>query len=435
MTDTALLPHRSRLHVRRRPADALRLAATTFVAVLALLAPGTALGESVTLDGAGGPGGRTTHALGRTSAVARYDDALHVFYHDATSGDLRLARRLGATWSFRTIDGAGGPNGRVDAYVGEDQSAIVYGGSLHVFYYDRTHGDLRHGAFDGVSWSFETLDGAGGSQGRVDARVGLRLSSTRFAGGLHLIYVRTSGGDVRHATYDGETWSFETLDGAGGSAGRIDGNVGWNTAAVVFGSRLHVFYFYQDPNCDPACHVFGSIREATYSGTAWTFEHLARINCCFVDQSLAPAKVTDDNVYLFYENTGYTSTNLRAKRWNGTMWVSEGCVGEPFVQDSSVGALASATVIAGRPHVTYLDTYSSMFERGGIAHTFFNGTRWRTSMIEVDYGAPVTSIRDGGLAVIIGEATISVDGGYEDDLLLARPANVGRRFFADHTCA
>jgi hypothetical protein len=399
-----------------------------------LLVPGMAFGDAVTLDGAGGPGGRTLHDVGRASAAATYNGVLHLFYHDATGGDLRWGRQVGDTWTFRTIDGAGGLNGRVRAYVGEDQAALVYGGTLHVFYYDRTHGDLRHGSYDGDVWSFETLDGAGGMQGRVDARVGLRLSATRFGGDLHLIYVSTSGGDVRHAAYNGTGWSFETLDGAGGSAGRIDANVGWNTAVAVFGSKLHVFYFHQDPGCDPSCHVFGAIREATYTGTAWTFAHLASINCCHVDQSLAPAKIARNNVYLFYENYGYTTQNLRAQRWNGTSWVNEGCVGEPFIQDDQVGALASAAVIAGRPHVTYLDGFSSTFGQGGIAHTFFNGTRWRTSMIGVDYGGPLTSIDDGGLTVFIGEATINFDGAYTNDLVLATPVNTGIRIPADHTC-
>jgi hypothetical protein len=367
-------------------------------------------------------------------STATFALKLNVFSYDATAGNLRWGQRTGSTWSFATIDGAGGTGGRIDANVGEDQSAAAYEGLLHVFYYDRTHGDLRHGWYDGSSWSFETLDGAGGGGGRLAANVGLRLTATPSGGSLHVFYVNSIG-DLRYARYDG-TWHFQTLDGAGGGGGRIDANVGWNTAAAVYGNNLHVFYFRQDPSCDPVCHLFGSIREATWDGAVWTFASVADINCCFVDQSLAPAPFSASDVTLFYENFGLTTQNLRALHWNGSSWQNLGCVGEPFVQDDIVGANASAAVILGQPHVTYYDASSTTLGgTSGVVHSFFDGTTWRTSLVGMHSGAPTASINSSTkLQVFVGDASIAA-GTARHDLVLATPPSTGISEPADTSCA
>jgi hypothetical protein len=404
----------------------------TLALAFALLFPNLALGGAFVLDGAGGPDGRTTHRLGPKVSTGRFGLTQNLFSYDATAGNLRWGQRTGSAWSFATIDGAGGTDGRIDANVGEDQAAVAYDGALHVFYYDRTHGDLRHGWYDGSSWSFETLDGAGGGAGRLAANVGLRLTALNSAGTLHVFYVNSIG-DLRHARYDGSSWSFETLDGAGGGGGRIDANVGWNTAAAIFSNKLHVFYFRQDPSCDPVCHLFGSIREASFDG-AWTFASVADINCCFVDQSLAAAPFSSSDVTLFYENVGLTTQNLRALHWNGSSWVNLGCVGEPFVQDDIVGANASAATISGQPHVTYYDASSSTLGgTSGVVHSFFDGTTWRTSLVGIHAGAPTASINSGQVKVFVGDASIAA-GTAKHDLVLATPPSTGMSVPADTSC-
>jgi hypothetical protein len=264
--------------------------------------------------------------------------------------------------------------------------------------------------------------------------VGLRVSAINYGGSLHVVYVN-SVGDVRHAAYNGSSWSFETLDGAGGGGGRLDANVGWNTAASVYGNALHVFYFRQDPSCDPVCHLFGSIREARFDGSVWAFSNLADINCCFVDQSLAPAMFSDTDVTLFYENVGLTTQNLRALRWNGSSWVNLGCVGEPFVQDDIVGANASAAVILGHPHVTYYDASSTTLGgTSGVVHSFFDGTTWRTSLVGMHAGAPTASINASTkLQVFVGDASIA-SGTAKHDLVLATPPSTGMSVPADTSC-
>jgi hypothetical protein len=394
--------------------------------ILVLLTAAVAFGAvPITLDGAGGTGGRTLHDIGPKSAAATFGGSLHLFSYDATGGNLRWGRRTGSTWTFRTLDGAGGASGRIDANVGEDQATLVYGGKLHVFYYDATHGDLRHAMYDGTGWTFQTLDGQPGSRGRIDAQVGLRPSAVNFGGKLHVAYVNSGAGDLRHAVFDGTRWTFGTLDGAGGPSGRIDGNVGWNTALSVYGSALHIFYLFRVPPC-PSCDFRGSLREATFAGGAWTFSTLRDIGCCHVDQSVAPVKVAFDDVYLFYQSYAATTT-LRAIRWDGSTWTTLGCIGEPFESGDILAENASAVKVGGQPHVTYWDQVSTTFgDTHGVAHTFFDGTTWRTSMVGIDYGAPTVSIDDGGhLGVFVGDATTAFTTTFDHDLLFISPDDSG----------
>jgi hypothetical protein len=363
-----------------------------------------------------------------------YATLLRVFEHDATTGDLRWGTRTSTGWTFQTLDGAGGTSGRINANVGEDQAVAVYGGKLHVFSYDRTHGDLRYGRFDGVTWTFQTLDGAGGTGGRISANVGLRLSAAVFSGTLRVIYANSSAGDVRLATLSGSTWTFQTLDGAGGTGGRINGNVGWNTALSVYGSKLHAFYFWQDPSCDPECNLFGSIREGVFDGATWTFRTIDEINCCKVDQSLAVAPRSATDVYLLYENYGLSTQNLRAKRWNGSSWSNVGCVGEPYSDGAIAGAYASAAVVNGIVRVTYFDSYSGLFFDWGVVHTSFDGQAWRTSLVGIRDGAPATSLAAGGLKVFVGDAQVSDSVASYDDLVLATPGTGGTVVPPDPSC-
>jgi hypothetical protein len=402
------------------------------VPILSVLVVGVSLGPPASadpgvfvLDGRGGTSGRTMHAIGRDTANAVFDGDLFVFSYDATSGNLRIGRRTDH-WRFSTLDGAGGINGRVTGDVGADIAATPYGGALHVFYYDATGGNLRHAAFDGTAWVFETLDGAGGSGGRRDADVGTAISVARFRGALFVFYVDRTHTNVRRARLSA-TWTFSTIDGAGGTGGRISGDVGYNTRTAVYDGTLHVFYFFQDPFCDPdfGCRLFGTIRLASFTpSSGWTATDVANLNCCFEDLSLAVATVSDSSVWLFYQNFGLHSTNLRHLHWNGSSWIEEtpfGFVEEAAGDGESVGDGASALVFEGRPYVFYYGANNPDGPPDGVRQAFWNGSGWAVSNIGVHVGYPTSSrVRASRRLVFMGEATIPEAEFGADDLVQAR---------------
>jgi hypothetical protein len=404
-----------------------RVGAVLSVVVIAmsLASPAEAAPGVFVLDGRGGTSGRTMHAIGADTANAVFEGDLFVFYEDATSGNLRMGRRTDR-WAFRTLDGAGGTNGRVNADVGSDVAAAPYGGALHVFYRDETGGNLRHGSFDGTTWAFETLDGVGGANGRLNADVGTSISVQTYRGSLFVFFVDRTHTNVRRARLS-TGWTFSTIDGAGGTGGRISGDVGYNTRAAVYDGTLHVFYFFQDPFCDPdfGCRLFGTIRQASFTPAAgWTASDVSNLNCCFEDLSLAVAKVSDSSVWLLYQNFGLHSTNLRHLHWNGASWVEEtsnGFVEEAPADGESVGGGASALVFDGRPYVFYFGAGNFLGPPDGVRQAFWNGSTFVVANIGVSFGHPTSSrVRAGLRLVFMGDATIPEDEFGAHDLVQAR---------------
>jgi hypothetical protein len=134
---------------------------------------------------------------------------------------------------------------------GADVAATLYGGNPHVFYTDANALSLRHGWWTGSSWQFENLDGhsTSGSYGRTKDWVGDAPSVVIYntpQPQLHVFYDDITTGTLRHAWYTwGGTWGFQTLDGAGGGNGRATHPVtsGYNgTSALLYGGTPHVFF-------------------------------------------------------------------------------------------------------------------------------------------------------------------------------------------------
>ncbi|HWP91443.1 MAG TPA: hypothetical protein VNN20_04505 [Thermodesulfobacteriota bacterium] len=214
-----------------------------------------------TLDGQGGPNGRVNADVG-LSMCAGVDpnDVLHVFYYDQTNTNLRHARGDGQTWQFEIFDGSGDPNpvdppeGLTRAKVGLWPTTAVFDNALHVFYHDLTFGNVRLARLKDGKWSFQKLDGGGGPSGRTKNIVGNGVMATAvLPDQLSLFYYDSTARNLRHAWQKrGSNWVFETLDGEGGGQGRINAEVGAGqiSAAVqrFVGPTgtwdvVHLFYF------------------------------------------------------------------------------------------------------------------------------------------------------------------------------------------------
>jgi hypothetical protein len=181
------------------------------------------------------------------------------------------------------IDGDGvSSGGAVKGVVGIESSAVSTGDELHVLYLatrdrnvpgDPGDGlgasieDLRHASVNMPGpevagapyiWLSETIDGAGGVEGKVPGDTGTSIAAMiDQAAQVHVFYslgriTGTTGGfDLRHAELDyvggaTEKWRRETLVGAGSTfanaKGQKKGRVGLGTAGVRRNGELNVFY-------------------------------------------------------------------------------------------------------------------------------------------------------------------------------------------------
>src|SRR5262249_6461790 len=124
-----------------------------------------------------------------------------------------------------TVLDAGG--GTMLARVADDTASVVQAGVPWVFYgQDPEDGYLLRLAKLGPTPSFQTLDGAGGANGQVTDSVGIDVSASRLGGVLHVFYRNDTAHTLRHAWLSNGVWQFETLDGAGGANGRTGDDVG-----------------------------------------------------------------------------------------------------------------------------------------------------------------------------------------------------------------
>jgi hypothetical protein len=318
-----------------------------------------------TLDGDSTTGGRTSDDTGWQPKVIVYNNALHVFYHDKTAKTLRHAwSNAGVTsWQYETLDGAGGANGRYTADLGYTPAAMTFGASgVQLFYYDLTNGNLRHAwTPDGSTWNFENLDGDPGSVGHLDGDIGQNPAVTYLApaSSIQLYYYDYSHGNLRHAWSDATGWHFENLDGDPGSVGHWNADVGRNSAVAVYNNGLQLFY-YDFTN--------GNLRHAWTTSTGWHFENLdgdpgsvGRLNSNVGENPTIVADESIGKLGVFYYD--HTYGNLRGAVADSAGWHFaniEGDNGSLTGLNSNVGMGVSGAFFSGTLQLFFYDQGSLM---------------------------------------------------------------------------
>jgi hypothetical protein len=392
-------------------------AVTVLIAVVAALGTLAAPASSSTwrfekLDGVPSPtGGRSADTM-EASAVVEYGGRPHVFYRSTKSSSpqaekLRHAWWTGTRWAFEDLDGTGVPggNGRFDGFAGRTPFAMVFGSQLHVFYFRVVPGDtnaavLRQGFWDGRQWWFQDLDGNGvaGGGGRINSRVGGPVSGVLFGGVPHIFYaaaINLAPGapgdrDLRHAWWTGSRWAFETLDGAGGGGGRVDGEVGYDNSSVVFNGGPHVFHWGANSGA-----FNQTLRHSWWDPVRgrWFSESLEGVGVTGGGGRLTPSTCTMTEVgsststvlfasapHVFYKAGGAGSQcGLRHAWWTGSAWVFE-TVDAQGATCPCPGLSSDAILHNGTPHVWHRASGGTNGER--LRQTWWNGRRWQSLDID-----------------------------------------------------
>lgn len=194
-------------------------------------------------------------ADGKTVASTTFNGQPAIAYTDTKSGDLKLATYDGKKWKKVTVDGAGGSNGRTTDNIAGAISMCVNGSgvkqTLHIFYSDATEKDLRYATFNGKSFTFETVDGNGPSVNSYEDPIRTRTSSdvsvanacVASAGAIQVFYRDESQGVLLGAVRTkGAAWRYELVDGDRKTDGRTTGDVGFHLQAIFDGATTYVAY-------------------------------------------------------------------------------------------------------------------------------------------------------------------------------------------------
>jgi hypothetical protein len=265
--------------------------------------------EDLDGPGTGTAGGRTSDGITQVSSAVVVGSTLHVFYVDSVTGEIRHASYDGTSWTFEAITGT---NASDDPQI----SAVALNGQVHLFFGRRDQATpqpitLRHEWFDGTSWQVEDLDGPGvaGGNGRTSDSVG--FSATAFSDGtsVHVFYQGAAG--IRHAYFDGSTWSFDVPEAFGLLMPR---------GAVVVNGAPHVFSY--DPH-------FATVLHDWYQNGSWhddTIDGVPNGTACAIagiGQQLSAAVVGGEPSAFFRGNSGqlctstWTSTGYKTTQLDG----------------------------------------------------------------------------------------------------------------------
>ncbi|MGF7229607.1 MAG: hypothetical protein ACQR33_06555, partial [Candidatus Saccharibacteria bacterium] len=277
-------------------------------------------------------------------------------------------------WNFTVLDGDSGSISHQDGDIGRGAAVTTYNGSQQAFYYDATGGNLRHAwRGSGGSWNVETLDGAGGGSGRMDGNVGVNPSVAVFGDSIQVFYYDATNGNLRHAWASSTVgWQFETLDGDSGAISGASGNVG-STSKVVVDSTgaLNIFY----PNTDN-----GDLRRAWSDSTGWHFENLDGDSGSIAGQagnygqslgSSLSAIVVGTDMHVFYYATN--GENLRHAWYNASGWHFETLDGDSGAisgYNASVGQ-NSSVAYNGSLQLFYYDATGA-----SLRHAWTDSTGW-----------------------------------------------------------
>ena len=272
-------------------------------------------------------------ADGKSVASTTFNGQPAIAYTDTKSGDLKLATYDGKKWKKVTVDGAGGSGGRTTDTISGSISMCVNGSgtkqTLHIFYSDLTEKDLRYVVFNGKSFAIEVVDGNGPVVNEYTEAVRVRTSSdvsvanacVATASSVQVYYRdETQGvllGAVKTKT---STWKYELVDGDRKTDGRTTGDVGFHLQAIFDGSKTYVAYDSVVSMNQKKEITSGAIRIATRTGIEprdWAYQTLdiSTDDASIFGFDVALAKVNGDVMATWLAASTATAPKPNQVRW------------------------------------------------------------------------------------------------------------------------
>jgi hypothetical protein len=274
-----------------------------------------------------------TTADGKSVSSTNFNGQPTVAYTDTKSGDLKLAIYDGKVWKKVTVDGAGGTNGRTSHPIAGKISMCVNGSgkkqTLHLFYSDATDKDLRYASYNGKSFVFNVVDGDGPSVNDYSDPVRVRTSSdvsvsnacVASASAVQVFYRDESQGVLLGAVkVKTSAWTYEMVDGDRKTDGRTTGDVGFHLQAIFDGVKTYVAYDSVVSMNQKKEITSGAIRVATRTGSdanTWSYQTLdiATDEASVFGYDVAMSKVNGDVLITWLATSAATFPKPNQLRW------------------------------------------------------------------------------------------------------------------------
>jgi len=180
--------------------------------------------KKITVDLSGDVGRYSSIAMGSNCSV-------HISYYDATHGDLKYAKGVAGLWSTETIDFCNYFGCFFD--VGRYSSIAIDSNNVpHISYYDATNHNLKYAKKSGGVWTKETVH----FTGDVGLYTSIAIDSNNVP---HISYYDISNKNLKYAKKVAGVWTKETVDSPG--------DVGeYSSIALDANSNPHISYHNDD---------------------------------------------------------------------------------------------------------------------------------------------------------------------------------------------
>lgn len=253
-----------------------------------------------------------SRADGKSVASTTFNGKPAIVYTDTKSGDLKLGLFSGKVWKKITVDGAGGTGGRTSNSINSPISLCVNGSgvkqTLHIFYSDAIDKDLRYSTYDGKRFTFEIVDGDGPTVNnyedinrvRTSSDVSITNTCVATPSAIQVFYRDESQGILLGAVKAKlAPWVYELVDGDRKSDGRSTGDVGFHLQAVFNAGKTYLLYDSVVSVNQKKEISAGAVRVATRVGidaTAWSYQtlDLSTDDASVFGYGLALSKVNGD---------------------------------------------------------------------------------------------------------------------------------------------
>jgi len=243
--------------------------------------------------------------------------------------------------------------------------AVNSSGNPGISYYDGPNGDLKYASWDGQTWSLQTVDGdtASNEPGDSGKYTSLKLDSL---GNPHISYYDVTNGDLKYAYWRVGTWHYVTVDGyhsATDDVGHysslaLDPTSGAPRIAYYDVANKDLRYAKLPEGKDPLISSNWNLSTVDSGGDVGRHASLA------LDASGNPS-------IAYYD---MTNGDLKQAKLNGISW-------DRTTVDSGgdVGQYASLALNAGNARIAYYDVTNA-----DLKYAAFDGTAWVTGAVDAD---------------------------------------------------
>lgn len=200
----------------------------------------------------------------------------YTFLRLILAGGMLAAGCSSSDWGVAYTGGKDQPqlNGNIRANAaGTGTATTTSAGQVHVFFVDTTAGDLRHAWLNKATnlWIAETLDGDSTAGGRTTNTIGSRsITAYTYLGSPHVAYKDETTGALRQAWMHDGAWRYEILDGPGAACPRKPAEIGYFCPSTTSNVGDEVSGFVWTTG-DQTAHLFyrnnttGTLRHAWFS--------------------------------------------------------------------------------------------------------------------------------------------------------------------------